>query len=208
MKEKLDNGLRRLFANHNVRALLCVEDLNTVPAILLQMRSAPASQFDATPNPQFRGIAPDADAVLQPKTVGIKSLKQLARLTPHRQEEVARLMVASGCSSEPFVNALVFATDPALLALRRSRPRLPVDPVKREAANKEISMVSMHLKKLSGFSNSDLLALLVGCRYATEVLQSGKLVTYLNSHDPEILRDLNDAVQRYWNSAFVQFGRA
>jgi hypothetical protein len=207
MKERLGNGLRRLFANQNVRALLCVEGVNTVPAILLDKRPELRIHSDATSDPQFGGIAPGAAAVLRSTRVGIKSLKQLARLTPHRQEEVAWLMIASGCSSEPFVNALVFATDPSLLALCRSHPRLPVDPAKREAANREISMLSRHLEALAAFTNSDLLALMVGCRYATKVLQSRKVVAYLCSHERETLAELRAAVQRYWNCAFVQFGR-
>lgn len=208
IKEKLDGGLRRLFAEQSIRALLCDELLDNVPAILFARAPARESRRDAPEDVEFYGVAPGAARLLHPRSIGTKSLKQLARMSPQRQIQVARLMIASGDTSEPCVNALVFATEPALLTLRRSRPRLPVDPAKRKLASKEISALSDRLQELMTMTNWDLVAVLVGCRYATKVLLNKRIAAHLKDRQPAVYDDLSGAVQRYWDCEFIQFGRS
>lgn len=208
IKEKLDCGLNRLFAVQHTRALLCVESLDGVPAILLENPQTRRLCPDVPADIDLYGAAPEAVKLLYPRSIGMKALKQLARMAPRRQIQVARLMLASGCTSEPEVNALVFATDPALLTLQRSRPRLPVDAARRRSANEEIAALSKRLRQLMTITNSDLIAILVGCRYATKVLLNRKISTYLKDREPAVYRDMIDAVQKYWNCEFIQFGRA
>jgi hypothetical protein len=83
-------------------------------------------------------------------------------MIPARQEEFARLMIASGRFISPYVRALIGASGNAPLANPKGRPRrLVMNSPQRDAANKEISELSAHLKELSALSGTDPIVLFV-----------------------------------------------
>jgi hypothetical protein len=208
MLKTLEGGLSLLLADEHFRALLCVENLDRIPAILLNGREAKRVPRRPGSDSRFDHVAAGTRDLLQPTKVSVKALKELARMTPRRQMQAARIMVASGCFTVAFVNALVCATDYSMLALPRSHPRLPVDPAERKAASEEITLLANRLQELGSVTGSDLLVLLAGCTYASRLLTNRRIRKYLETHLRDVAISLEQTVERYWNSAFVQFGQS
>jgi hypothetical protein len=155
----------------------------------------------------FDCIAPDAKALLETKDISAKALCELSRMTPKRQAEAARLMVASGCYSTPYVKSLIGGTEGRLMPNPRSRPRMPMKAPTRKAASDEITMIAGQLQNLNNLTGAKMLALLLYCRYAQRLLGNKSVRRYMERTYPQVCEQLQKAVQSYWDSEFIQFGR-
>ena len=185
MLTSVENGFRVLLADEHFTTLLRAEDLDRVPAVLVN-RSGTREHNGG--NCHENG-APDADRLLQSKNLSPTTQYELARMIPARQEEFARLMIASGCFISPYVRALVGASDKTLLSNPKGRPRrLVMKSPQKDAANKEISELAGQLKELSGLSGTDLIILFVSTRYAQRLLSNRRIKRYLTKRWPEIAK--------------------
>jgi RepB plasmid partitioning protein len=149
--------------------------------------------------PCFKGVAPEAHGLLQSKKLGAKAWEELARMVPMRQVEAARLMVASGCYSAPYLRSIVAASDASLIGCLKARPRIPLESRKRKAASEEITALADQLTKLTTLNGLDLITLLVSCRYAERLLSNPRTKRYLQKQWPEILTDLESIVREARN---------
>ncbi len=155
MLASVKDGFRVLLTDGHFTTLLRAESLDRVPTVLVN--PSVAEEHDDG-NCHANG-APDANG-LQLKNLSPTTRYELARMVPARQEESARLMIASGCFISPYVRALVAGSDKALLVNAKGRPRrLVMNPQQREVASKDISELAGQLKELSGFGSADLMAL-------------------------------------------------
>ena len=144
----------------------------------------------------------EANKLLHSKKLSPTTRNEFDRMVPARQEEAARLMMASGCFISPYVRALVGASDESLLAHAKGRPRsLVMKPPQRDAARKEISeLAGRSFKELSGFGSADLIALLVSCRYVQQLLNNRRVRAYLKKRWPEVASELENTVKLYVDS--------
>jgi hypothetical protein len=194
MRARVENGFRVLFGDENFTTLLRAEDLDRAPTVLVNRN---ATREHTGRNCRENG-APYADRILQSKNLSPATRYELARMIPARQEEFARLMIASGCFVSPYVRALVGASDKALLANPKGRPRrFVMQSPQRDVANKEIGELASRLKELSGLSGTDLMVLFVSTRYAQRLLCNPRVKRYLTKCWPEIANGLEDTVKSY-----------
>jgi hypothetical protein len=205
IRAKLESGLRTLLEDRRFRTLLDAEEFDHIPVVLTTNRATRQAR-DRTTDPRFDQLAPEAGAILRSTSVGTRALDELARLTSRRQVQAARLMLASGCVSFSYANALVCATVPEMFSDHRALPTQRIDPVKRRAASEEITRLDKQLAESMRLDNSDLLWLLVVCNYAVRLLLNSRLGKYLYSNWPDVRRSIEWAVQSYWESDFIQFG--
>src|SRR5580704_4536666 len=107
-------------------------------------------------------------------------------------------MIASGGFLSTYVRALVGASDKALLANPKGRPRrLVMRSPQKEMANKEISELGGQLRELSGLSGTDLIVLFLSARYAQRLLSNRRIRAYLRKRWPEIADELEDTMRSY-----------
>jgi len=197
MLATVENGFGVLLADEDFTTLLRAEILDRVPTVLVN-RTVTRVQ---TGGSCYENGASDADRLLQSRKLSPTTRYELARMIPARQEEFARLMIASGCFISPYVRALVGASDKALLANPKGRPRrLVMNSPQRDAANREISELAAQLKELSGLSGTDLIVLFVSVRYAQRLLSNRRVKGYLKKRWPEVAQELEDTVRSYLDS--------
>src|ERR1700723_3621367 len=77
MLQKLDGGLSLLLADKHFCALLCVENLDRIPAILLKGRRVNKVPLRLGSDSRFDQVAAGARDLLQPTKVSLKALKEL-----------------------------------------------------------------------------------------------------------------------------------
>jgi hypothetical protein len=143
----------------------------------------------------FTGIGSEAKNLLASRNVSSKALSILARMNPVRQAEVARLMVAADCYSAPYAKALIGGTDRSLINGPRARAKVPMQAQKRKAASQEITALADQLNKLSDLDGSDLITVLVACKYVERLLANQRIRKYLGKKCPKICKDLEDLIQ-------------
>ena len=69
-----------------------------------------------------------------------------------------------------------------------------MESVKRKAASEEITTLADHLTGLAAVNGSDLITLVVSCRYAERLLTNQRIRRYLEKKWPEILMDWENLV--------------
>ena len=148
-------------------------------------------------NTAFDGVGLEAQSLLRAKNISSKALGIVARMNPARQAEVARLMIAADCFSAPYLRALIGATERSLVVGARECPRIPMRSRQRKEANQEIRVLSDQLARLSILNGSDVVALLVSCRYAERLLTNQRIRRYLERKWPAICEDLEDLVKEH-----------
>lgn len=196
--DRLVSAFRLLFADEHFTTLLRAKGLDRAPTGLLkQIRKKPR-----------RGQRPpDATEWLREKKLSPKTLHELERITPGRREEVAWLMIASGCFESPYVITLVGACDCSMLVNSNGRPRkLIMKQPQRKAANREISQLANQLRGLSGFGGQDLITLFVSIRYTQRLLDNRTVGKYLRKRWPGMREDLHKTVRKYRGAEPILMG--
>lgn len=188
--EKLQSAFPPLLADENFTTLLRAENLNRVPAALLNRSMRTTAKHGQ--------CIPDATEMLRSKVLSPTALYELRRMVPARQEEFARLMIASGCFISPYVRSLVGASDRSSFANGKGRPRkLVMKHPERNAANKEIGELAGQLEELSAFGRSDVIALFISIRYTERLLNNRHIKRYLKRHWSEVGQELEKTVRLY-----------
>jgi hypothetical protein len=197
MLASVENGFRVLLADEHFTTLLRAENLDRVPTVLLNQ----SITRERNGGNCHENDASDTDRLLQSIRLSPTTRYELARMVPARQEEFARLMIASGCFTSPYVRALVGASDKALLANPKGRPRrLVMKSPQRDAASKEISELAGQLKVLSGLSGTHLMVLFVSTRYAQRLLGNRRVKGYLTKRWPGVTNGLENTIRSYLES--------
>ncbi|MGA2717112.1 MAG: plasmid partitioning protein RepB C-terminal domain-containing protein [Bryobacteraceae bacterium] len=185
MSETLQNGFRLLMTDDHFGTLLRTEGLDRVPSVLVN--HSVRKEMEKTDDGD--GVS-EVNRLLHSKKLSPAAQYELDRMVPARQEEAARLMIATGCFISPYVRALVCASDASLIAREKGRPRsLAMKPPQRDAASREISELASQLKELSESGSADQIALLVSCRYLQRVLCNRRVRGYLRKRWAEIGKD-------------------
>lgn len=193
MLDTVDGAFRLLLSDEHFVTLLRAEGLDRIPAALIKKDA----RVEMPRHVQIgsEGVAPEAWSLLESRGVSPTALHILARMTPLRQAEAARLMVAVGCYSAPYAKALMGGTYRSSVNGPRSCAKIPMGRRKRKAANQEITEIADQLNLLDGLSGADLLTLLVSCRYADRLLANARVKRYLENKWPAVCGDLSELVR-------------
>lgn len=196
---RLDTVFRSLLGDEQFRTLLRAEDLDYVPSVLLNRAARETAMR--------RRRIPDAMQVLRSKQVSPQTLRDLDRIVPKRREEFARLMIASGHLTSPYVLSLKCATEKSLLVNPKHPPRTWImEQPRRTVASKEIAGLAAQLKKLSGFASPDLIAIFLSIRYAQRVLNNRHVRKYLKVHLPELGHEMEKIISSYQSAEPILMG--
>lgn len=196
--DRLVSAFRLLFADEHFTTLLRAEGLDCAPTGLLKQVRKKTRRGQRPP---------DATEWLREKKLSPKALHEFERMAPGRREEVAWLMIASGCFEAPYVITLVGACDYSMLINSIGRPRkLVMKQPQRKAANREISQLANQLRGLSGFGGQDLITLFVSIRYTQRLLDNRPVWKYLRKRWPGVGEDLQKTVRKYRGAEPILMG--
>jgi hypothetical protein len=153
----------------------------------------------------FEHLDPETKRLLEGRPVTAKLCRQLNRIKPERQVEIVRLMVASGILTAECVRVLVLATDRALLAAPKARPRLKTNRKTQLLKSNEITALAKRFSELRGVGPSDFVVLFVYCQYAQQLLENNAARKYLVRRWPDVCSALQTTLRQYRESEFIQF---
>lgn len=141
------------------------------------------------------GICPEAVALLKEKRTSPCAFRELRRVVPMRQIEIAELMCASNNFQLCYVKCLIAAT-PLEQTIAGDRPKecqtfTPEDIARIE---KEMSTLSRDFKAMEQSHGKNTLHLVIVLGYLRKVLDNVRIVKYLALHHAEVLSELQKLV--------------
>jgi hypothetical protein len=179
--ERLEGAFSILFADEHFTTLLRAEGLDGAPKTLVA-RAMATEPLPSRSSPL--DAASSAEEMLRSKKLSPAARYELGRMTPERQAEAARLMVASGCFLSPYLKAIVGACEKSQLLNPKARSRtLRIPTQSRVAINGEISEMANRIKELEWLKNTDAITAFIHVRYAKRLLANRRIRAYLtNDH--------------------------
>ena len=136
------------------------------------------------------GICPEAIDLLQDKQFTPDVTRVLRNMKAARQVEALELMIASNNITVVHAEALLKATPPEQRtdtpAPDRERRSAPLEQIVK--LEKEMSQVQTHYKEAESHYGSDLLNLVVAKGYLTKLLANQAVQSFIQRHEPEILK--------------------
>jgi hypothetical protein len=182
--------------NHKVNRLSAIQEhfmvMRAVKGGITEERIAKTLNVDVARIRQKRdllqGICREAVEILKHKQANAGGLRELRRVQPMRQIEIAELMCASHNFSQNYAKCLV-ATTPAdqLVAGEQSREFTGLTPDEISRMEHEMSLLGREFKVLEESHGKNVLNLVVVIGYLKQLLDSARVVRYLSQRHPEIL---------------------
>ena len=143
----------------------------------------------------LEGICEEAATLLQDRMVPLNTFRELKRLKPMRQIEVAETMLAMNRFSRPYALSLVAATPQSQLVSAekktvRGLTNEQIDHMERESAN-----VDREFRLIEQGYGTDHLHLVIATGYVCRLTESIRIVHHLAKFHPEILSEFQKIVQ-------------
>jgi len=134
------------------------------------------------------GICPEAVELLKEQRANAGTLRELRKVVPMRQIEIAELMCASHNFSHNYAKCLV-TTTPAdqLVEGERARDTHGLTPDEISRMEHEMALLGREFKVLEESHGKNVLNLVVVIGYIKQLLDSARVVRHLSQVHPEIL---------------------
>lgn len=142
------------------------------------------------------GICPEAVALLRDRQATAGMLRELRKVKPMRQIEIAELVCASHTYSAGYLKCLVIATSPDQL-LEPDRPKevrgLSAEDIAR--MEHEIETLGKDFKIIEETHGKNTLNLVVVVGYLKRILDNARIVRFLSQNHRELLIEFQKIVE-------------
>jgi hypothetical protein len=144
----------------------------------------------------LNGICPEAVELLKDRAVSANSLRELKRVTPLRQMEMAELMVGANNFSIGYAKCLVLAT-PARSLASNDKPKeaIGMRPEDVDRMEREMDTLGRDFRLIAESHGQNTLDLVLGVAYLRRLLEHANVVKYLSQRYPDILGELQKLVE-------------
>jgi ParB-like chromosome segregation protein Spo0J len=141
------------------------------------------------------GICPEVVELLKDKHLASAAIGQLKKMRPGRQIEAAELMLAANNFSEAYARALLAATPQEQVVSARAKRVNGVSFEQMARMEREMANLQRDLKLVEDSYGDDVLNLVVARGYVAKLFKNPSLVRYLERHQPDIARELQDLIE-------------
>jgi hypothetical protein len=142
------------------------------------------------------GICPEAVQLLREKRMSANALRELRKVKPMRQIEIAELVCAANSFGAGYLKCLV-AASPAESLVEGERGKdirgLSADDVAR--MEHEVESLGRHFKLIEATYGNDVLNLVVVVGYLRKLLENPRVARHLASRHPEIHSEFQKLVE-------------
>lgn len=190
--------------NHKVNRLSAIQEhfmiLRAIRSGVSEERIARSLDVDVASIRQKRdlldGICPEAVQLLREKRATGNALRELRRVQPMRQIEIAELMCAAGNFSVGYAKCLVAAT-PAeqLVDGDRGKDARGLSPEDVSRMEHEMESLGREFKLIEESHGKNVLNLVLVVGYLRKLLDNPRVLRYLAQHQPEIRAEFQKLVE-------------
>lgn len=144
----------------------------------------------------LEGICPEAVELLKDRHATPGTLRELRRVTPMRQIEMAELMLASCNFKVAYAKCLVAATaQDQLLQADEGKQSTGLKPEDLARIEREMHALEADFRRLEDSHGQNMLRLVLAVGYLRRVLDNAAVVRYLSRKHPDLLAELTRIVE-------------
>lgn len=142
------------------------------------------------------GICPEAVELLKTRRIVASALKELKKVKPVRQVEMAEMMIAANNTAASYAKCMVVAT-PVDQLVESDKPKhvkgISTDDMSR--MERELAMLERDFKTIEQSYGDNMLNLVVAVGYLRKLLDNAPVVRYLSRQHGEILAEFQKIVE-------------
>jgi hypothetical protein len=190
--------------NHKVNRLSAIQEhymiLRAIKKGLSEERIARSLHVDVREIRQRRdlldGICPEAVRLLREKRVTGNALRELRKVKPMRQLEIAEIMIAAGNFSVGYVKCLVASTPgEALVEPERGTEARGLSLEEISRMEREMESLGREFKLIEETHGKNAVSLTVVAAYLKRLMDNARVSRYLGQHHPEIHAEFQKLVE-------------
>lgn len=142
------------------------------------------------------GICDEAVALLRDKSISAAAIREVRRVKPMRQIEIAELMRASHNYSAVYAKCLIAATpDDQLAEHARQKEVKGLSPDELARMEHEMELLTKEFRIVEESHAQNTLNLVVVVGYLRKLLDNARVVRYLSQNFPELLAEFQKLVE-------------
>jgi hypothetical protein len=141
------------------------------------------------------GICEEVVKLLQERMVPINTFRELKKLRPMRQIEVAETMIAMNKFSWPYAQSLVAATPQHQLVSEQRKAIRGLSDEQLEHMEREATNIDREFRMIEQSYGIDHLDLVLATGYLARLIENVRVVHHLARHHPELLAEFQRIVQ-------------
>lgn len=142
------------------------------------------------------GICPEAVQLLKDKRASPAALREIKRVGPIRQLEMAELMISANNYSASYAKCLYAATpEEQKLTTDRPEDEHGLSPEDIARMQRELANVTQDLKIIEETHGDNVLTLVVAVGYLRNVLANSRVVKFLGQHYAAILTEFQKMIE-------------
>lgn len=190
--------------NHKVSRLSVIQEhfmiLKAIKSGVTETRIATMLNIDVAAIRQKRdlldGICPEAVALLREKRANAGGLRELRRVKPMRQIEMAELMCASHNFSAAYAKCLVATTtEDQLIDGERPKECAGLSPDEIARMEHEMATLGKEFKLIEESHGRNVLNMVIVGGYLRKLLDNSRVTRFLGQHYPEIAAELQKVAE-------------
>lgn len=142
------------------------------------------------------GICSEAVQLLKEKRASNGAFREIRKVKPMRQIEMAELMVAANNFSASYARCLLAAT-PQEQLLEPDKPKdvANLSPEDMSRMEREMENLSQDLRSVEEAHGRNVLNLVLAVGYLKKLLDNARVVRYLSQHNADILAEVQNIVE-------------
>ena len=142
------------------------------------------------------GICPEAVQLLKEKRASAGAFREMRKVKPMRQIEMAELLVAANTFSASYAQCLLAAT-PQEQLLEPDKPKevRGLSPEDMSRMEREMENLGQDLRSVENSHGRNVLNLVLVSGYLRKLLENARVVRYLSQHCGEILAEFQKIVE-------------
>ena len=141
------------------------------------------------------GICDEVAKLLQARMVPLNTFRELKKLRPMRQIEVAETMIAMNKFSWSYAKSLIAATPQHLLVRDKRKIVRGLSDEQVEHMEREATNIDREFRMIEQSYGTDHLDLVLATGYLARLTENVRVVPHLARHHPELLAEFQRIVQ-------------
>jgi hypothetical protein len=141
------------------------------------------------------GICDEVAKLLQDRMVPLNTFREMKKLRPMRQIEVAETMIAMNRFSWPYAKSLVAATPQHLLTSEKRKTVRGLSDEQIEHMEREATNIDREFRMIEQSYGTDHLDLVLATGYLARMTENVRVVHHLARYHPELLAEFQRIVQ-------------
>ncbi len=190
--------------NHKINPLSAIQEhfmiMEAIRQGVSEERIAKALSVDVAAIRRKRdlldGICPEAVQLLKDKRASAGAFREMRKVKPMRQIEMAELMVAANNFSGSYAQCLLAATpQDQLLEPNKPKEVNGLSPEDMSRMEREMENLAQDLRAVEDSHGRNVLDLVLVVGYLKKLLENARVVRYLSQHSADILAEFQKLVE-------------